>query len=125
MKKLILLAFAGFLCVAQSHAQQLQKPIMETPEEDWDTCSFGKVANLNPDGDNFLAVRAGPGTDHAMIDKIHDGENVWIFNLEGPWLGIVYGAEGIDCPPVTAPREYQGPGKKGWVFEKYIQQIAG
>ena len=125
MKMLFLFPIVLVACVFQVQAQQLEKPIMEIPEEDWDTCAFGKVANLNPDGDNFLAVRSGPSTASEMIDKIFDGEQVWIFNDEGNWIGIVYGADNIDCPPVQSPREYQGPGKKGWVFKKFIKMLAG
>ncbi len=125
MKKLTI-AFILFLCSGiLTQAQQLQKPILEIQEEDWDTCSFGEVANLDPDGDNFLAVRSGPGTNYQMIDKIHSGEHVWIFNHDGNWMGVVYGDKNIDCSPVERTREYQGPGKKGWVFEKYIRHIAG
>ncbi|MEM9278469.1 MAG: SH3 domain-containing protein [Pseudomonadota bacterium] len=125
MRKLFLILLLSAAFVTQAKAQQLQKPVMEVPEEDWDTCSFGKVANLNPEGDNFLAVRSGPGTGSAMIDKIFKGDKVWVFNLDGDWMGIVYGVEEVSCPPVESPREYQGPGKKGWVFGKYIKQIAG
>ncbi|MEM7463504.1 MAG: SH3 domain-containing protein [Pseudomonadota bacterium] len=126
MKKLIIAFIILFGSAYPTQAQQLQKPVLEIADgQDWDTCSFGEVANLNPAGDNFLAVRSGPGTNYEMIDKIRTGEHVWIFNNEGSWMGVVYGDKNIDCPPVKRTREYQGPGKKGWVFEKYIRQIAG
>ena len=40
-------------------AQSLDVPVMVTANDDLDTCAVGEVYGLNPDGDNFLAVRAG------------------------------------------------------------------
>ena len=108
-----------------SYAQELANPIMEIPDEDLDTCALGQVVRLNPDGDNFLAVRTGPGTQFDMIDKIHTGDQVWIFNQDGNWFGVVYDADFVECSPVDYKREYNGPGKKGWVFQKFVEVVAG
>ncbi len=106
-------------------AQSLDVPVIVTTNEDLDTCAVGEVYGLNPDGDNFLAVRAGPGTDHAMIDKIHTGDRVWMFSERGKWISIVYGSDEINCSPVEKDRVYDGPGRKGWVYGKYVRVIAG
>ncbi len=100
-------------------------PVMEIADGDLDTCAFGNVSGLNPGGDNFLAVRAGPGTNYRMLDKIHTGEKVWLFSHKGDWIGIVYGVEEVECSPVKADRPYKGPGKTGWVHKKFITLVAG
>ena len=100
-------------------------PVMEIADGDFDTCAFGKVSGLNPRGDNFLAVRAGPGTNYKMLDKIHTNDKVWLFNEKGDWIGIVYDSEEVSCSPVKADRPYKGPGKTGWVHRKFITLLAG
>ena len=98
---------------------------MERADGDLDTCALGRVKGLNPRGDNFLAVRAGPGTRHKMIDKLHTGDEVWMFDRKGDWIGIAYGASDISCSPIKADRRYRGPGKTGWVHKAFIEVIAG
>lgn len=97
-----------------------------------DACgSQGEVRGLNPKGDNFLAVREGPGTDYAKIDEIHEGQ--WIILCEeaekGAWFGIVYDPTGkLDCgtgSPIPEKRVYDGPCKSGWVSSKFITMLAG
>jgi hypothetical protein len=48
------------------------------------------VAGLNPQGDNFLAVRSGPGRDFAKIDELYQGDRVLLCDERGQWVGIVY-----------------------------------
>ncbi len=100
-------------------------PVMEIADGDHDTCGYGVVRKLNPKGDNFLAVRAGPGTHFKMIDKLHSGDPVWLFDFNGDWIGIVYGAARISCSPVAKTKAYRGPGLTGWAHKKYIRLIAG
>ena len=111
--------------VASSQTQGLDIPVMERGDEDLDTCAFGEVTGLDPNGDNYLAVHSGPGTDYRQIDKLHSQNQVWTFDRKGSWIGVVYGSDNIDCSPITADRQYDGPGKVGWVHEKYIRLIAG
>jgi hypothetical protein len=97
-----------------------------------DACgSQGEVRGLNPKGDNFLAVREGPGADYAKVDEIHEGQ--WIILCEeaekGAWFGIVYDPTGeLDCgtgSPIAEKRVYDGPCKSGWVSSKFITMLAG
>lgn len=122
-------AFLGMTIIvagtALAVAQSLDVPVVVTANEDLDTCAVGEVYGLNPDGDNFLAVRAGPGTDHAMIDKIHTGDQVWMFSERGKWIGVVYDSDEISCSPIATDKVYDGPGRRGWVYGKYIRVIAG
>lgn len=96
--------------------------------DDMDACaSNGVVVGLRADGDNFLAVRAGPGKGQAKIDQLHSGDEVFVCTGEGAWLGIVYG-DGRECgvsSPIVPARLYQGPCKSGWVHQNFIEITAG
>ena len=115
---------SGVICSSAS-AQQLSVPVMEYTAEDLDTCSYGKVFGLKKDGDGFLAVRSGPSTNHDKLDEIHNGDEVWLFDFQKPWIGIVYGVETVSCSPIDADRIVQHDGKKGWVHENWIEFLAG
>lgn len=72
-------------------------------------CASSTVTGLDPNGDGFLAVRAGPGTQHRKIDEIHNGDVVSTCDSQGPWVAIVY-----------------GPSKrKGWVHGRWLKPLAG
>ena len=93
-----------------------------------DACSTGQVAGLDPNGDNFLAVRSGPGTRNRQIDTLHTGDLVAVCDQSGQWYGVVYG--GSECvggspEAVTQNGPYRGPCASGWVFSKYVPIIAG
>ena len=98
-------------------------------EADLDACgATGDVHNLNPDGDNFLAVRSGPGTQFEMIDKLHTGDGLYICDGHGSWIGIVYDKRDLDCEvgsPIPARQPYAGKCLSGWVHEKYVRHLAG
>ncbi|MCY6381059.1 SH3 domain-containing protein [Hoeflea prorocentri] len=122
--------FAGIILAASvvlgpALAEELDIPVMVWAADDLATCSFGVVTGLDPSGDNFLAVRAGPGSGHRMLNKINTNDEVWIFDENNGWFGIAYGSPDINCSPASADRPYIGPGKTGWVFGKYVKIIAG
>lgn len=121
----IALIFAASLSHLPVAADELAVPVMMEADGDLDTCSLGKVVGLNPKGDNFLAVRAGPGTNFKMLDKIHTNDQVWMFSESKNWVGIVYGSQDINCSPIKTDKPYSGPGKKGWVHKKFITVLAG
>ncbi|MDA4844124.1 SH3 domain-containing protein [Hoeflea poritis] len=128
MKKLLcgLLLATGALAAGFAVAgDELDVPVMMWSDGDLDTCSLGAVTGLDPNGDNFLAVRAGPGTGHRMLDKIHTDDEVWIFDENNGWFGVAYGSPNISCSPIRGNRPYDGPGSTGWVFGKYVKIIAG
>lgn len=106
-------------------AQSLDVPVMERADEDLDTCAYGKVTGLKADGDGFLAVRSGPGTQFAKIDELVNEDEIWLFEQRGKWIGIAYGTSNVDCSPINADRELQTNGKKGWVHENWIIVLAG
>lgn len=119
------LALTGILAVQASLAQQLDVPVTESPQDDLDTCALGQVFGLKTDGDGFLAVRTGPGSKYRKIDELHNGDQVWMFDTRGKWVGIVYGAGEVSCSPVKVKRTVPHRGKKGWVHRNWVRVIAG
>ncbi|MEL6947648.1 MAG: integron [Pseudomonadota bacterium] len=96
----------------------------------YDACgSSGRVVNLNPDGDNYLSVRARPSVNGAELDRLGPGFVVSMCSQNGRWIGIVYAPNGQgSCgvgTPVPSPRPYEGNCRSGWVFNKYIELFAG
>lgn len=101
---------------------------------DFDACGgWGRVSGLDPEGDNFLAVRAAPTTQASKMDELHEGEEVWFCDgtADQDWVGIVYGASrepGVDCQVganLPGPVEYVGPCRSGWVSARYVTLLAG
>lgn len=128
---------AAALAAMSAHAQQAPVvPVVVGDDVPIDaaSCSLGQVTGLDPQGDNFLAVRGGPGTDHAQIDALHEGDLVYTCDAHGRWMGIVYepgatqGSSTGHCgvPAPISPRQpYVGPCRSGWVFDGYVEIIAG
>lgn len=108
-------------------AAQSGVPVMVGGDADYDACSsVGQVARLNPNGDGFLAVRSGPSTDHGKIDELYNGDIVFLCDQDGRWHGVVYGAQ--DCgvgSPIPRRQAYNGNCRAGWIFDRYVDVIAG
>ncbi len=97
---------------------------------DLDACGgYGEVTGLNPNGDNFLAVRASPFVGAYELDRLEPGQGVSMCDYEGGWVGIVYDKSGdADCgtgSPVASERDYEGPCESGWVSEDFVTLLAG
>lgn len=116
----IALSFAG-----ASAAQHLDVEIIERADGDFDTCALGQVSGLKADGDGFLAVRSGPGSGFAQIGELRNGDRVWLYDANDGWHGIVFDVEEVTCDPITQDRPVETDGKKGWVFGKWIELLAG
>ena len=124
-------ALAAVVFTTAALAQAAVPVMVGRYDPELDACgSQGQVTGLNPDGDNFLAVRVGPGVQYEKIDELHKGEVVNICEGEGGWLGIVYRKDGdgfsecgVGTPLPFGP--YAGPCKTGWISERYIVIIAG
>jgi len=70
-----------------------------------DRCEVsGIVRGLDYYGDNFLAVRTGPGSHYRQIDSLYSGDRVRICDWRGGWLNVRY------------------RGGSGWVFGKYVRE---
>lgn len=94
---------------------------------DYDACgSLGVPTGLNPRGDNFLAVRAAPNSGAAMRDKLRPGQQFYICQQSGGWVGIVYGRGGCGVTsPIARRQAYRGPCRSGWVFGRFVRVVAG
>lgn len=93
-----------------------------------DPCSNGVVVGLNPAGDGFLAVKSGPGLTYARIDKLYNGEEVYVCGGKGDWLAIVYSRRTRACNVMqqwTRTLPYTGPCKSGWAHRRWIEIYAG
>jgi hypothetical protein len=93
-----------------------------------DACANGVVFGLAARGDGFLAVKAGPGLRYGRIEKLYNGEPVYLCADAGDWWGIVYTRKPQDCKvstpwPRTLP--YAGPCRSGWARKKWIRLTAG
>ena len=97
-----------------------------------DACGgFGKIANLNPRGDNYLSVRIAPSTNARETDRLGPDKSVIICEDAKGWVGIVYPSASDDTgqcsldSPVTERRSYRGSCRSGWVSKAYVAIIAG
>ena len=138
MKKHLILAATAFALIASpivAHPPIDAQPVkygLDGP--DFDGCGgWGRVTNLNPRGDNYLAVRAAPTTQSSKLDKLKQGHEVWFCDSAkgGEWVGIVYKGKGqgdFDCatgPNLEKAKIYPGPCRSGWVSRQYVVLLAG
>jgi hypothetical protein len=95
---------------------------------DLDPCSNGVVTGLDPRGDGFLAVKSGPGLSYRRIDKLFNGEKIYVCGRRGDWMPIVYSRRSSNCN-VTSPwvktLPYTGPCLAGWVHRRWVEVWAG
>jgi hypothetical protein len=126
----IFAAFALARLSAATSAQQRHVPVIAGQNPGYDACgTVGVVRGLDPQGgEGFLA---GPSSDYAMLDKVHNGDLLNICDQSvsnGNWLGGVYSHDGRDCG-VGTPRPraaaYAGPCSSGWVYRKFVADYAG
>ncbi|GFO83460.1 MAG: hypothetical protein A49_30870 [Methyloceanibacter sp.] len=127
--KLALAGLPAAVLASAAMAQQPNVPVLAGGEAEFDACGAqGVVRGLDPKGDGFLAVRSGPGSKHAMLDKVYSGDMVNLCDQRGDWLGVVYSHETKDCGVGTPwPRRqvYSGPCRSGWVYRKFVADYAG
>jgi hypothetical protein len=99
-----------------------------------DACgSNARVVGLNPQGDNFLAVKSAPRLDARRVDKLGPASELYVCETskDRKWLGVVYEPDGqtsANCgvtSPVSTPRAYSGRCQSGWVYSKYVDVYAG
>jgi hypothetical protein len=136
MRSLSLALAAGLVAasVSQAPAQpagRIDVPVMVGGEAEFDGCaSVGQIVGLDPNGDGFLSVRSGPGgKPYREIDRLYNGNQVFVCGDRGPWLAVVYGPSrdgtcGVTTPwPVRQP--YTGPCRSGWIHSRYVRIVAG
>jgi hypothetical protein len=139
MKAVAILTIGVIVAVAPGAAGQgagirPQVPvIIEHSPEGYAPCAYGVVHNLDPKGDGFLAVKAGPGLQYERIDKLYNGKQVIICGDKGPWYAIVYTKtrQRDDAMRYCNVEEnrvktlpYTGPCRSGWAHQRWIKQIS-
>jgi hypothetical protein len=104
--------------------RQLDVPIQEQAGDGQAAnCVSSAVTGLKADGDGFLAVRSGPGSQYRKIDELRLDEIVIVFEYRGKWAGIVYRTQNVRCSSKTKrPVTYE---RKGWVHTNWLKHIAG
>lgn len=83
----------GAALASVAAAQQLDVPFTTYCPPDSEAACFGyaDVMGLNPDGDGFLAVRSGPGSEYRKIGELHNGDRVGTYERRGKWYAISFG----------------------------------
>jgi uncharacterized protein YraI len=46
------------------------------------------VCGVNPNGDNFLALRAGPGSNYTEVDRMAERTVLTVLEVRSPWLYV-------------------------------------
>ena len=94
-------------------------PVFVGAEPDYDACpSTGTVMGLDPQGDGFLSVRSGPGgRAYQEIDRVFNGQHVFICSQDGPWFAVVYTTErGLNC-------NVSGLGQREWLTQAHVATV--
>ena len=104
-------------------------PIIIGGDPDYDACGgVGIIKGLDPHGDGFLAVKSGPTLSAARLDKLYNGDRVYICSQKGNWVGIVYSKGYQQCnvsTPWPEAQPYTGPCRSGWAYKTWIRPYAG
>ncbi|MCP1168961.1 SH3 domain-containing protein [Limimaricola litoreus] len=81
--------------ITPAAAQPLDVPFDTYCPPDAQAACFGvaTVMGLDPNGDGFLAVRTGPGTQYPKIAEIHNGDRVGTYAARGQWQAISFGSQ--------------------------------
>jgi hypothetical protein len=116
------LAFGGIATPVLSN--ELDVEITETGGDGQiATCVSSRVGGLDPNGDGFLAIRSGPGTQYRKTGELHNGEVVYIYEQRGQWAGVVYRTDREGCS-ATQTRTVTHP-NRGWVHSNWLRDLAG
>jgi hypothetical protein len=119
----------GSAAIGEEARFRPQEPVIIKPNESGgaDQCANGTVHGLDPRGDGFLAVKAGPGLRYKRIDKLYNGEEVYLCGYVGDWFAIVYSKEAQYCNVSggleTEPYPYTGPCRSGWAHKCWIKAV--
>lgn len=131
MTRTIFTALFVFLCASPVACAKTGMPVMIGGSGEVDACgAVGQVKGLRANGDGFLAVRNGPGPSFGVVDKVHNGQLLYLCDSAdgGKWWGVVYSTGGDDCgvtTPIPKNRSYSGRCKVGWVRASWVEVVAG
>jgi uncharacterized protein YgiM (DUF1202 family) len=113
-------------------AENSSIPVMVGGSDDLDACpSYGVVSGLKSKKNGFLAVRSGSSINFQIIDRLQEGQKVFICgtSADSNWFSIVYSHNNAnDCgvsSPISLTQSYKGKCKSGWVNVRWIKLLAG
>lgn len=66
-----------------------------------------EVYNLNPEGDNYLALKAGPGVGYRKLRELGPGTRLRLLGVDGDWLNVAL-----------------QDGAVGWAHGNWIRRVA-
>jgi len=100
--------------------------VMVGGSDDANACPVsGQIIGLK--AGSTLSVRAGPGTQHARLDRLGNGRRIFVCDgsPDEAWLGIVYPrTPGQDCAvdqPLRDAQAYSGACAAGWVNAGWVR----
>ncbi len=109
MMRIPVLAALFLAAAGTAPAQQLDVDFVITEDGQAAGCAASIVSGLDPNGDGFLAVRTGPGSNYFQVDQLRNGDTVRTCAQQGEWIGVYYGQ----------------PRRKGWVHSNWLIDGAG
>ncbi|WP_086608148.1 hypothetical protein [Erythrobacter donghaensis] len=114
----------------QAAPEESRRPVMLAGGEDVDPCALGMIQDPPTGGETgAILVFAGPSSEFEVVDTLGDGNSVWVCDVVGDMLGIVYSHDpdwDCDIPnPEPETRPYFGPCASGWVKSEWVEVIAG
>jgi hypothetical protein len=127
MKLAMMLVLAIVGTPDRQRAVRPEVPVMLVAD-DLDPCGLGVVKGLKAGGDGFLSVRARPSAKGRELDRLRNGDEVYICADKGDWIGIVYSRPRRDCGVTSAVARrsaYAGPCNSGWVHRNWVELVAG
>ena len=126
----VLLLCLGATPAPAAEQTALDQPLMIGGSPDTPACGGGAiVVGLDPQGDNFLSVRSGPGGKaFRERDRITSGMRVKVCDMIGPWYGIVYSPSGTNdgcgvSRPWPTRVSYAGSCRQGWAHSRYLTYV--
>lgn len=122
---MLVLALSG--AIDSQRVDRPEVPVILTADG-LDPCGLGMVKALKAGRDGFLSVRARPAAGGRELDRLRNGEQVYMCADKGEWIGIVYSRPRRDCgvtSPVPRKMAYAGKCRSGWVHRRWVELIAG
>ncbi len=120
-----LVVLSGIALSGPASADELDVPIYEYGGDGLSSCATSVVAGLKADGDGFLAVRSGPGSNYRELGRLRNGDKVFTFDRKGKWFGVVFGGSEPGCTSPEKKRPLPYGGRKGWVHGNWLSDLAG
>ena len=101
-------------------------PVVVGSDDDMDACM---TLGLSTSKQSESVVRAGPSSTSAVMDKVKNGQLVWMCSFKEEWVAVVYAtSDNMDCGVsrhINPAQIYIGPCKSGWMHKNNVEPAAG